>query len=93
MLKYAGGAGRRIFSNSLFCATAIGLASLAAASAKAQDVQTTDTDAAATPADEAPLDPDNVIIVTAQLRAQSLQDVPLSITAINGAGLRGRSRV
>ena len=91
MPRYAGGAGRRIFSSSLYCATAIGLAAIAAAPAAAQQAQGSDSDSTATPADEAPSDP-NEIIVTAQLRGQNLQDVPLSITAVSGELLEARSQ-
>ena len=91
MPRYAGGAGRRIFSRSLYCATAIGLAAIAAAPAAAQQAQGSDSDSTATPADEAPSDP-NEIIVTAQLRGQNLQDVPLSITAVSGELLEARSQ-
>ena len=79
MLKFAGSAGRRVFSSSLLCATAIGLATAVATPAFAQD----------DPADAAD---DNVIIVTAQLRGQDVQDVPLSITAVSGEMLEARSQ-
>lgn len=56
-------------------ATAVFLAAPASA-------QTTDTDQAAPVVDD-----DNVIVVTARRREESIQDVPLSITAISGEAL------
>ncbi|HWW66206.1 MAG TPA: TonB-dependent receptor [Sphingomonadaceae bacterium] len=38
------------------------------------------------------LDADNVIVVTAQMREQNLQDIPLSITAVTGDMLEARSQ-
>ena len=39
-----------------------------------------------------PESPDNVIIVTAQFRAQNLQDTPIAITAVTGAAMEAKSQ-
>ena len=66
---------------------AIGTAIAAAmvAPAWAQPVATPPT----TPNEERPLEADNVIIVTAQKREQSLQDVPAAVTVLTGEALIG----
>ena len=60
----------------------LGSAATAAFLAAPASAQTTDTDQAAPV-----LDDDNVIVVTARRREESIQDVPLSITAISGEAL------
>ena len=57
-------------------------AATAAFLAAPASAQTTDTDQAAPVVDD-----DNVIVVTARRREESIQDVPLSITAISGEAL------
>lgn len=75
--------GRRALSRGLLSATVSTLAALAAFAAAPAAAQNT-------PATEA--DDGNVIIVTAQMRSQNLQDTPLSITAVTGAMLEARSQ-
>ncbi|MDB2694684.1 TonB-dependent receptor [Erythrobacter sp.] len=60
----------------------LGSAATAAFLAAPASAQTTDTDQAAPVVDD-----DNVIVVTARRREESIQDVPLSITAISGEAL------
>ena len=60
----------------------LGSAATAAFLAAPASAQTTDTDQAAPVVDD-----DNVIVVTARRREESIQDVPLSITAISGDAL------
>lgn len=60
----------------------LGSAAIAAFLAAPASAQTTDTDQAAPVVDD-----DNVIVVTARRREESIQDVPLSITAISGEAL------
>ena len=61
-------------------------AALSAAPALAQDADQSATDQAV--ADEGA--EDGIIIVTAQRRAQDLQDVPAAVTALTGAALENR---
>ena len=63
-------------------ASLLGSAATAAFLAAPASAQTTDTDQAAPVVDD-----DNVIVVTARRREESIQDVPLSITAISGEAL------
>ncbi|MEE2794667.1 MAG: TonB-dependent receptor [Pseudomonadota bacterium] len=60
----------------------LGSAATAAFLAAPASAQTTDTNQAAPVVDD-----DNVIVVTARRREESIQDVPLSITAISGEAL------
>ena len=60
----------------------LGSAATAAFLTAPASAQTTDTDQAAPVVDD-----DNVIVVTARRREESIQDVPLSITAISGEAL------
>ena len=60
----------------------LGSAATAAFLAAPASAQTTDADQAAPVVDD-----DNVIVVTARRREESIQDVPLSITAISGEAL------
>ena len=60
----------------------LGSAATAAFLAAPASAQTTDKDQAAPVVDD-----DNVIVVTARRREESIQDVPLSITAISGDAL------
>ena len=68
---------KTFYRNASLCSFAALAAALAAAPSLAQD---TDGEEAA-PSDS------NVIIVTAQLREENIQDVPISITALTGEGL------
>ena len=64
---------------------AVTLGALLATSALAQPVPTPPV----SPNEERPLEPDNTIIVTAQKREQSLQDVPIAVTVVTGEALIG----
>ena len=81
---------RKYLRASLLGASALSLAGLACSPAMAQDANVNNNDPAVTPADDQ--GPGNVIIVTAQLREQNVQDIPLSITAISGDLLEARSQ-
>ncbi|MGB3796042.1 MAG: TonB-dependent receptor plug domain-containing protein [Alteraurantiacibacter sp.] len=81
---------RRHLRMSLLSAIALELAGLVHTPAMAQDANSNNNDAAVTPEDDQ--GPGNVIIVTAQLREQNVQDIPLSITAISGDLLEARSQ-
>src|SRR3569623_70729 len=74
----------------LFLLSASSLASVAlAAPALAQDAPAAST--ASTP-DNSGANDENVIGVTAQMRSQNIQDIPLSITAVSGVQLEQRSQ-
>ena len=90
MRELSGSACGRHMRAGLLGATALALIGVCGAPALAQDANTNNNDAAATPADDQGAD--NVIIVTAQLREQNVQDIPLSITAISGDLLEARSQ-
>lgn len=77
MRQIPGNAEGRLFRASLLSATAIGAAAMWAAPAAAQDAAS---------------EVDDVIVVTAQLREQNLEDIPLSISAISGDLLEARSQ-
>ena len=68
--------------------TAAGIAGVAAAPALAQDAAPADAAAAPAADDTA----NGAIIVTAQFRAQNVQDTPIAITAVDGKTLEARSQ-
>lgn len=69
-----------INGNLRLCASVFAILAASATTARAQD-------AAAEPVSEAPADDSGEIIVTAQKRAESVQDVPISIAAFSGSTL------
>ncbi len=77
----------RTLSRSALSATAATLTlGLTATAAQAQEADQSATDEAV--AD--PIADDNIVIITAQRRAQDLQDVPAAVTALSGAALEQR---
>jgi len=90
MKDVTGNARNTLIRAGLLSATALGLAALGNAPALAQGANVNNNDSAVTPQDDE--GPGDVIIVTAQLREQNIQDIPLSITALSGDMLEARSQ-
>ncbi len=84
MIRTPGGTPSRILTLALVSASALAWT----APALAQDAANTAQAGTRSNAD----DNGNVIIVTAQMREQNLQDIPLAITAVSGAQLEARSQ-